>query len=156
MLIDVSAKNYVTKIKKDRVYRRKSNVCDQSKATFKSKGNMNMHVKNKQLNYLRNIWTKCHRMRGVDNKLKSHKATHESLQYNECQICKSVMRFKNKEKEHIVWSHSKVPRHQESDVRAKLKDFLPRKNHKNLTPVVKTTLKKNIQTKQNQRKYLTG
>ena len=52
------------------------------------------------------------------------------------------MRFKNNGKEHSVRSHSKVPRHQASDVSAKLEHFLPRKNHKNLAPRVKTTLRK--------------
>ena len=108
MFKDESAKNYYITTK-GRVYRRKSNVGDKSRAIYQSKGKKNMHAKNKQLNYLRYIWTKCHRMRGVDKKLKSKQAcktaTHESLQYNECQICKSVIKFNNHKPKHMVLSH---------------------------------------------------
>ena len=85
---------------------------------------------------------KCYKMESKDKEVKNHTVTHESLKYNKCKVCENVMRSENNEKEHNVWSHSKVPRHQESNVSANLEHFLPRKNHKNLAPVVKTTLRK--------------
>ena len=78
-------------------------------------------------------------MESKDKEVKNHTVTHESLKYNKCKVCENVMRSENNEKEHNVWSHSKVPRHQETDVSS---NFLPRKNHKSLAPVVKTTLRK--------------
>ena len=60
-------------------------------------------------------------------KAKVHETTHGTLQKNECKVCECIMKFNYIGKDHIVWNHSKVPRHQNSNESANMEHLAAQK-----------------------------
>ena len=64
----------------------------------------------------------------MEKKAKVHETTHGALQENECKVCECIMKFNNIGKDHIVWNHSKVPRHQNSNESANMEHLAMQKS----------------------------
>ena len=67
-------------------------------------------------------------MESMEKQAKVHEITHGALQENECKVCECVMKFNNIGKDHKVWNHSKVPRHQNSNESANMEHFAAQKS----------------------------